>query len=98
MHLVVIGVYLRSNTQQHSNSSTHALDELLGSSLVSSERSLSTTGAPAPSSLSADEKVVEQARCSETGTLLCGLPPASPPRPLSSRNLAPRCNRDNTFR
>ena len=42
MHLVVIAVYLCSNTQQHSNSSTHALDELLGNSLVSSERSLST--------------------------------------------------------
>src|SRR5437667_704930 len=33
MHPVVIAVYLRSNTQQHSNSSTHALDELLGTRL-----------------------------------------------------------------
>ena len=37
MHPVVIAVYLRSNTQQHSNSSTHALDELLGNSLVVTE-------------------------------------------------------------
>ena len=38
----MIAVYLRSNTQQHINSSTHALDELLGNSLVSSERLLFT--------------------------------------------------------